>query len=446
VCSSDAGCPGRKAQLARHFTVPDDANYLRGRAYLNLPAGRATDHRLDVVVMDETRRIVPKQLYTSSGWVASSGLLPRLQGEPRDYAWNISAYRGKTLRLVIRDLDEQPRCHVYAGGFQLERAAPSPSSGPASPGSDGEFPKFMLALEAKHQLPTMARYDSKRFTAVSNAGERYTRQHLRYCEVFYDLFLDHFRRRGFSVQPRPERLMVAVFGDPKGFEAYLGRRMPAGITGVYHTPSNRLVLYDLSQNAYLLASREDALRRTEHGSPHDRLRLSDTVERRYQDAAKDANLGTTMHECAHLISFNSGMLRRAGDVPVWLAEGLATYCESTSEGDWQSLGSPNPMRIDDLRRVRGAYIPLPALLKDDWLRSKHVLTGYAQSWALYRLLMEERPAHLRQYLTAIAARRAPESRLADFRQSIATDFASFEQRYQSYLNELITRYPPRRAR
>jgi hypothetical protein len=437
ACTSDSDTPGRKGQLSRTFTVPDNAGLLRCRAFLNLAPSCVADHRLDVVLIDEARLAVPKQMYTSSGWVAATGLLPRWQGLPRDYSWDLSMHRGRTLKLIIRDQDDRPGCHVYAGGFHFQASTPI---------TDTDFPKYMLTLQEKHKLPLMDRYDSKRFTAISNASEKFTRQHLKYCEIFYDLFLNHFRGRGFKVDPPAgKRLMLAVFCEPKGFEAYLGRPMPAGITGVYHTPSNRLVLYDLSQNAYLLASREEQLKRAEFAHPHDRLRLFDTAERRYKDLAKEVNLSTTMHECAHLLSFNSGLLRRDGDVPVWLAEGLATYCEATDEGDWQSLGSPNPLRIQDLRRAQGNFLSLADLMQDSWLRSPAVLLGYAQSWALYRMLMEERSQSLNKFLKIVATRRVPEYRLADFREAFG-DLPALERRYRSYLNDLVARYPRREAR
>jgi hypothetical protein len=440
VCTSDAGAAGRKAQLNRSFKVEDNVTSLRGRGFINLASGCTADHRLDMVLLDENKVRVPKQLFTASGWVEATGLMPRWKGLACEYLWDLTSYRGQTLKLVIRDLDDRPGCHLYASGFHLLGTVPTAVA------ADGDFASFMQQLEDKHTLLPMHDYKSKRFRAIGNASQKFSIQHLKYCEIFYDQFVNHFRARGFAVQPPADKqLMIAIFSEPKGFEAYLGRRMPPGITGVYHTLSNRLVLYDLSQNAYLLASRDEALKRVELFSPHDRMRVSDTVERRYKDAAKDANIGTTMHECAHLLSFNSGLLQRGGDVPVWLAEGLATYCESTDEGDWQSLGSPNPMRIHDLRRARGNFLSVQDLMRDNWLNSNAVLLGYAQSWALYHMLMKERPAQLNKYLQTIAARRVPEYRLADFVAAFG-DVQALEQRYRSYMNDLIQRYPYRDAR
>ena len=129
-----------------------------------------------------------------------------------------------------------------------------------------------------------------------------------------------------------------------------------------------------------------------------------------------------MHEVAHQLSFNCGMLNRKGDVPVWLAEGLAVYCESTVKGAWQGIGEANPARAGVLAPASkgGApFIPLRDLIRsDDWIRkakrTDQIVLGYSQSWALFRLLMEERPEQLRAYLRLIHDRRTPDHRLADF--------------------------------
>ena len=165
----------------------------------------------------------------------------------------------------------------------------------------------------------------------------------------------------------------------------------------------------------------------------------------------DANIGTVMHEVAHQLSFNGGMLDRDGDVPLWLAEGLACYCESTTNGAWQGVGEPNPMRVEALAaRVRG-WGPLFALKdlirSDDWLRggatAGQAALGYAQSWALFRLLMEEKPEQLRRYLDLIRGRRTPDHRLDDFAEAFGS-FSKMDARYQEYVREIVGREAPRK--
>src|SRR5262249_50075338 len=140
-----------------------------------------------------------------------------------------------------------------------------------------------------------------------------------------------------------------------------------------------------------------------------------------------------------------------GDVAAWLAEGLACYCEATDNGAWQGIGEANPHRAASLAgpaRGQGSFIPLKDLIgSDDWLRKAgrgdQILLGYAQSWALFQMLIEERPKALRRYLELIADRRTPDSRLADFVQTFG-DLTELEKSYQAYLREVVRQQVNRR--
>jgi hypothetical protein len=160
-----------------------------------------------------------------------------------------------------------------------------------------------------------------------------------------------------------------------------------------------------------------------------------------------------MHEVAHQLSFNSGMLTREGDVPLWLGEGLACYCESTDNGSWLGIGEPNQERI--LRLINGTktkngLMPLEALIEsDDWLRSQSttqgVLLGYAQSWALFRMLMEQRPKAMQNYLELIKKRKTSDYRVDDFRQAFGKDLEKLQNQYLEYVKQVVQQsYRPRK--
>src|SRR5262249_39690277 len=76
-----------------------------------------------------------------------------------------------------------------------------------------------------------------------------------------------------------------------------------------------------------------------------------------------------------------------------------------------------------------------------WLRKAtgvdRIILGYAQSWALFHLLLEERPRELRRYLTLIYDRRTPDHRLADFAQAFGADLDRFEKHYQAHMRDLV---------
>jgi hypothetical protein len=311
-----------------------------------------------------------------------------------------------------------------------------------------EFSRFMVNLAAEHNLPPMLRYDSRHFTALSNAEDGFSESRLRDCELMYELFYEHFSSKGFVIQEPPDKLMVALFDSQAGFEAYLGYEMDAEITGIYHLKSNRFVMYDFGQNRNYLSAKQAAERKVrEIDSQLDRQRYLGAVQRQARDARSDVNVGTIMHEVAHQISFNCGLLNRKGDIPLWLAEGLACYCEATHNGAWQGIGEPNRERLlplVSLSRAHRPLIPVKTLIEsEDWLHGQDPKTAgllYSESWALFSMLMEERPHDLGTYFDLVCSRRMSERRSADFEQAFGTSWKTHDRKLQAYVQRLVQQY------
>jgi hypothetical protein len=440
VCSGDGSRPGRTGLLYRTITLPANAGVIRFQAAAVRARGLAPGAALDVVLQASGRETIPKLVRDGAGYRPVSQLLPPQGRRPREYLWNVAAHAGRRVRIAIVDDDDRPGCHVVCGGF---RVVPSTAEDPAT----REFVAHMARLQRTHRLAPLARYDSRHFVALSNAPAGFTEYRLSNCEAIHSLFFEHFRRRGFAVREPAGKLMVAIFASQAGFEAYLGRPMSSAVTGVYHTPSNRLLVYDYGNNRAFkaVAKRSEDLAKSTPASGMERHRLLVELSRRVRDRRDDTNISTIMHEVAHQLSFNGGMLNRQGDAPAWLAEGLACYCESTVNGAWQGLGEPNPNRVAVLARVRqggGRFLPLRSLVSDDgWLRkatsTQQVVLGYSQSWALFSFLMREHPDRLRRYLALIYPRRTAEHRLTDFAQAFGADLARLDRRYQAYLREVV---------
>lgn len=431
VTSDDEHSPTRTGMIRYVVKIPAGAAKIEFKAYAATAEDNQPDRRLNVVLAGAGKQVAPLMVHSGAGWRPASHLLPRWHGEPRSYAWDVGGLDGQRLQIVIIDRDDRPGSYVYCAGFHVRGADIVKSK-------DDDFGQYMLALQKKHKLAPMARFDCKRFCAYSNASEPFTTLRLRQCEIFYDLFYNHFQRMGFALHPPAERLMLAVFDSPDGVDAYLGMKLSAGITGMYHPATNRLLLYDLSENRALVAHKKQALEGAKKiASSVDRDRFVTSLERKLDVTVKDVNLTTTMHEAAHQLSFNCGMLNRNGDVAIWLAEGLACYCEATESGEWQAIGAPNSGRIRDLARAHGKYIPLQVLIKEDWRLGRPILLGYAQSWALFRMLLQERPKAMKAYLTLIYTRRTPDYRVADFRQAFGNDLVALEQHYFAYLRNLV---------
>ena len=430
VSSSERDQPGRTALLHRAIVIPPGAGVIRFRAQPVRGTDSSANEKLDVVLLASGKRILPRQVQTAKGWQPSDRLLPGL-GE---YLWDVSQHVGHTLRIALIDDDDRPGCHVWCSGFQMQSR--NDFEGRA-------FSEFMVNLQRQHRLPAMTRFDNAHFIALSNAEEAFSETRLRNCELLYALFGDHFRRKGFAVREPAAKLMVAIFDSQTGFEAYLGQKMSPLVTGLYHTRTNRLVTYDFGQNhAFLAAVRENEEEGRRIDSQLDRQRFLGAVQRHAQDFRSGANIGTSMHEVAHQLSFNCGLLNHEGDVPLWLAEGLACYCEPTTNGSWQGIGAVNPGRIRALARAQAGLKPVSRLLT--WRGNEDgpmMLLAYAQSWALFRMLMEERPTALRQYLSLIRPRRTPDHRLTDFQQ-VFGDVSALQRRHEAYVRGLVQQVQP----
>jgi hypothetical protein len=437
ICSADAGKPGRTALLYRAFVVPPGTGAIVFTAAAIRPRGVPATGDLDVLLETAGRKYQARQERSADGWTASPRIAPLDRGPAREYRWVVSALGGQLVRILLVDRDARPDCSLFCTGFRLV---------PQEEMERQDFREDMRRLARDHRLAPAGRYESRHFMAFSSADEEFTRQRLINGETIYVLFFEHFRKRGFEVREPPGKLMVAIFDEPAGFEAYLGQKVPAAVTGVYHLRSNRLVTYDYARNRSFLAQRQrrdEILKQLPQG-PSSQVVLG-ALAARLRDERDDTNTGTIVHEVAHQLSFNGGLLNRDGDIPLWLAEGLACYCEPTWNGSWQGLGAPNPHRALALAGAaagRGSFLPLRALVSSDaWLQRttsiEQALLGYAQSWALFRMLLEERPRELRSYLRTIHARRTPDHRLTDFGAAFGADLARLEQHYHAYIRELV---------
>jgi hypothetical protein len=441
VSSGDLETPGRTGRLARTWVVPGDAAALRCKAYAARPKNCPPEGKLDVLLVDANHHVVPKHVYTAEGWRSASALLPRRDGQAQEYRWSVAGYAGQTLRLVLVDEDKRPGCHVFCTGFRILSRSEQEAQ---------DFSRFMVRLQRQHQLSPMVRYDTPHFTALSNAEENFSEKRLHNCELLYRSFFDHFRRKGFAAQEPPTKLMVAIFDTEAGLRAYLGPNEWRKVQGLYDSKTNRLVMYDYRQNQDLLTQRQRGEQQSRRITLQmDRERYLDTLERQFQEFSTDVNICLNMHEVAHQLSFNGGMLNRQGDVPVWLAEGLAGYCEPTDNGRWQGIGQPNPERLASLAKAvgkQGRLIPLLELITGDgWNRQpdrQRTALYYAQSWILFQMLMEERPQAMRSYLGLIYPRQTPEHRLTDFRQAFGADLSRLEARYAQYIRQQVERHGP----
>jgi len=181
---------------------------------------------------------------------------------------------------------------------------------------------------------------SPNFEAYSNAGERDTRDALRYFERVRDFFLQVAQRE----PPKPVPVYVVVFGSEKEYTPY--RFNEAAI-------------------AYYFS-----------GADRDYIVLGHTGE----EAARVA-----VHEYVHLVARHLGL-----KYPTWLNEGVADlYSTLRMQGDKALVGDLLPGRMQTLFSEK--WIPLPVLLSatqsSPFYNEKNKASSfYGESWALAHML------------------------------------------------------------
>lgn len=218
------------------------------------------------------------------------------------------------------------------------------------------------------------------FVGVGNAPpEEYIVQALRRCEPFSREFLDHFAKHGFTLRHPAHRMMVVALKDDDSYQKYSGESRAATVGGHYDLDTNQLVVFDFRPQQADLAA-----------------------------GAKRVNTFTLIHETAHMLCYNTGLLPPGGEVPVAISEGLATYAELWTPPrprERSSIGRVNQPRLAALDEPDAVWIPIARLLADDGLfdNPKTENLAYAEAWLLVHDLMQkpESLPRFRAYLAGL---------------------------------------------
>jgi len=305
---------------------------------------------------------------------------------------------------------------AFAGGIG---AAPRPGDG-------AQEPKLTPAEEAANELERakvrvraatsgpLQTVTTDHFQAVGDAAPSFMKITLGDCELIAGDFLDHYQAKGFGVKRPDRRLTLVVFLDERPYLEFarkFGTKVPVYAAGFYSRTENWLVLYD-----------------------HRNVPVNE-----YGAAQKNAR--TLAHEATHLLTFNTGLLNRRGDVPLAVLEGLASYSETRGQKGHSEPGQINGRLLDDLahKRRRLDWITATDLLTNDQAAFgttvDQTLLAYAQGWLLvYRLMTS--PSRLTQfqaYLKSIYPRTNKDRRFDDAERN----FGDLERLDQELRREAI---------
>src|SRR4051812_10099351 len=139
-----------------------------------------------------------------------------------------------------------------------------------------------VARDAK--LGPLRHSTSEHFLAIGNAPDQHREDALRLCESLGQDFLAHFRKLGFKLAYPDHRLTIVTLKDAPSYAVFLGRKPDKDEGGCYDLVTTRLLIFDFR---------------------------SDPAETQSSETRK--NLFSLVHETAHQLSFNTGLLNTKND-------------------------------------------------------------------------------------------------------------------------------------
>ncbi|MDG3003046.1 DUF1570 domain-containing protein [Paludisphaera mucosa] len=203
------------------------------------------------------------------------------------------------------------------------------------------------------------------FLGVGNASGPFRKQALEICEALGRVFLKHLRDRGFRVVYPDRRLMVVVLRDAISYGSLVGEAPGKDVGGHFDLDADRLVVFDF---------------RPDQG-------VGGTAER--------INTFTLVHETAHLLTFNTGLLAADPEPAKCITEGLATYFEMwrlASKAPVGRINQPRLIAIRDALKAGEPWISTKSLMTEDALFDdpKTAQLAYGQSWLMMYHLLSSR--------------------------------------------------------
>ncbi len=367
-------------------------------------------------------------LYAASAAVALETVLVNVDGRAKQFTGKV-VLEDSTGSMLL-ETDEGAMVQIMADTIK-SRETNTQSLKPLD--KDGLAERLLQEMGTGFQV-----YQSKHYVIVYNTTRKYAQWTSSLLERLQKGFLAYWKKRGCDVKEPTTPLAVVIFGDKTTYLDYardeLGPAAGSAI-GYYSLQSNRITMYDLTG---LQALRRENTRR---GTMHDITEMLSEP-----DAAP--LVATIVHEATHQIAFNCGMQKRFADNPVWLAEGLAMFCETPdlfSSKSWAGIGKVNYDRWDHYRENANndQVGTLRALIIDDsrFRNSKTAVAAYAEAWAWTYFLITWHTDEYVAYVNALSTKpmmtaEGKAGRLAEFTKHFGSDFDKLEDEFYRRMSRI----------
>lgn len=253
-------------------------------------------------------------------------------------------------------------------------------------------------------------HTTKHYVVVYDTSREYAEWASSLLEGLYRALVGYWKKQGIKLEEPRFPLPVVIHRTTEAYNvASRADGVPAGAIGYYHMRSNRVRMYDLSGSDSLRAGGA-GLRR---GSRRE-------ITRMLAQPAAEPLVATIVHEATHQVCFNTGLLERFTDLPIWLVEGMAVYFEAPQSGSrrgWSGIGKVNQRRLATFRRNLPKWNTnsLTSLIaSDDRLRDTRTAgAAYADAWALNYFLIKKRRKDYVAYVKTLGERKPLEGPPAD---------------------------------
>ncbi len=264
---------------------------------------------------------------------------------------------------------------------------------PRRPALRPDEQKVLDAIETQARKVGLGGFEAHwtdHFLGVGNTSAGYRAEGLNLCEMIAHDFVSHFRERDFLVELPPRRMTVILLRDASDYAVFSVSKPEKLEGGRYYVDTNRLVVFDFRPE------------------PGDAAELA--VD------AKLLNTFTLVHETIHMLSYNTGLLSAAADLPLAISEGIAIYGELwTSRERRKGFGMVSRPRLEAINQAIAARvprIPIAKLIADDRVfdDADLVQLAYAESWLLVHMLLRQ-PAWLPRFRKYLAGMPKPGGKL-----------------------------------
>lgn len=284
-------------------------------------------------------------------------------------------------------------------------------------------------------------------------------QRIELLENVYQSFLFKFCLAGVNLDVPKEHLKVVLFAEKDKYLKFASDKPGLSkAAGFYSLESNISVFYDQGTskmykaldelNQELQALKTKAVRQRSRNAA-DVVHLTDTIMLLSLLSRENADIEVVSHEATHHMAAATGLMPNEAKVPVWAAEGLATYFESPEEAAWSGIGAVNKSRLKWYHGLAKdqEHSNIDFIVSDKIFahvaNDGAMLHAYGQAWALTHFLMERYPQKLVDYYRLVGQRRlktfaSPEENLAAFDQVFGANKDSLTSQWRDYMSGLKT--------